>query len=87
MENGLYFDERRILDGRVMDNDSLTALHRIREEIRLIGAIGEVFQLFESMAGPVKLEPDCLGVVGRTDRVPNGLCIGGRGGNPCFFGR
>jgi hypothetical protein len=38
---------------------------KIREEIRIVGAIGEILQLFEGMGGPVKLEPDCLGVIGK----------------------
>ena len=43
----------------------LACAQKIREEIRVIGAIAEVFQLFEGMAGPVKLEPDSLGVLGK----------------------
>lgn len=29
------------------------------------GALGEILQLFWGMGGPVNLEPDCLGVIGR----------------------
>lgn len=43
----------------------IACTQKIREEIRVIGAIAEVFQLFEGMAGSVKLEPDCLGVLGK----------------------
>lgn len=61
-----------------MENETQTeriqrSAHRIREKIRIIGAMGEIFQLFDGIDGPVKLEPDCLGVVGKliVDRVPD----------------
>lgn len=59
----------------VMEHETQAALTKIREEIRLVWAIGEVLQLFEGMSGPVNLEPDCLGVVGRliADRMAGAL--------------
>jgi hypothetical protein len=41
------------------------AADKIQNEIRLVGALGEILQLLEGMGGPVNLEPDCLGIIGR----------------------
>jgi len=47
------------------------ATDQILKEVRLVGALGEILALFEGSGGPVRLEPDCLGVIGAeiADRV------------------
>lgn len=65
---GVVLPLLRALDHRVMDHETESSIQaaadQILKEVRLVGALGEILALFEGMGGPVRLEPDCLGVIG-----------------------